>query len=198
MATEALARVKDLPGLFRSQEAHDVGLHWRDLYRLRDEGVLLELSRGLYRLAELPALQHQDFVVVCTRAPQGMICLDSALAHWDLSDEIPSEVHLAVPRGSHRPSIDYPPTKVHVFSAANFELGRERGGPEGEEFFIASRERSVVDAFRCRRLLGEQAAYDALRRYLAQPRPQPGLLVEMARELRAEASVTAALRMLLP
>jgi hypothetical protein len=26
-----------------------------------------------------------------------MICLDLALAYWDLSDEIPAEVHLAAP-----------------------------------------------------------------------------------------------------
>lgn len=31
----------------------------------------------------------------------------AVLAYWDLSDEIPAQVHLAVPSGSHRPVIDY-------------------------------------------------------------------------------------------
>jgi predicted transcriptional regulator of viral defense system len=54
-----------------------------------------------------------------------MICLDSALAYWDLTDEIPRKVHVAVPSGAHRPTIDYPPTQVHVFAADTFELGRQ-------------------------------------------------------------------------
>lgn len=52
-------------------------------------------------------ISNVDFVAVCGRAPHGMICLNSALAYWDLSDEIPAQVHLAVPSGSHRPVIDY-------------------------------------------------------------------------------------------
>ncbi len=43
--------------------------------------------------------------------------LNSALSYWDLSDEIPLEIHLAVPEGSHRPTIDYPRTRAHVFAA---------------------------------------------------------------------------------
>lgn len=58
---------------------------------------------------------HIDFAAACARAPRGMICLNSAIAYWSLSDEIPAVVHLAVPEGFHRPVIDYPPTKIHVF-----------------------------------------------------------------------------------
>ena len=53
-----------------------------------------------------------------------MVCLGTALAYWDLSDETPTRVDLAVPKGSHRPHIDHPPTRVHVFGMSNFGLGR--------------------------------------------------------------------------
>ena len=77
-----------------------------------------------------------------------------------LSDEIPAEVHVAVPEGSHRPTIDYPPTRVHVFRAATFGLGRLRVKLEdGEQFSISDRERTVVDAFRLRHLIGEDLAH---------------------------------------
>lgn len=38
-----------------------------------------------------------DFVALCARALHRMIAMESALSYWDLTDEIPSTVHLAVP-----------------------------------------------------------------------------------------------------
>lgn len=54
------------------------------------------MSRGLYQLVGAAGISNVDFVAVCGRAPHGMICLNSVLAYWDLSDEIPAQVHLPV------------------------------------------------------------------------------------------------------
>lgn len=189
-------RLRRVGPVFRSRDALGAGVSWRDLYRLRDNGELVELSRGLYQLAEASGTENIDFVSVCARAPQGMICLNSALAHWDLSDEIPSQVHLAVPYGTHRPAIDYPPTKVHVFSAATFDVGRieiRMGG--GESIQITDRERTVVDAFRLRHLIGESLAHDALRRYLGS-KPRLSRISDVAHSLRAWKTFDATLRLI--
>jgi predicted transcriptional regulator of viral defense system len=197
VTAKAIERVRGLGPVFRSRDAVAAGVSWRDLYALRDQGEILELSRGLYQLAESAGVGNVDFVAVCARAPQGMIAMDSALSYWDLTDEIPSAVHLAVPEGSHRPTIDYPPTIVHVFRSASFDLGRvEVRETGGERFWITDRERTVVDAFRLRHLLGETTAHQALRRYLSQPRPRLARLDELARELRASTAVRTALRVL--
>lgn len=135
----------------KASEALEVGIHPRDLYALRDGGFLIELSRGVFRLADAEMIPYLDLVAISQRSPQGTICLNSALSFWDLTDEIPAEVHLAVPRGAHRPVIDYPPVRVHVFAASTFDLGREQVRMDsGEEIFIYSAERSVVDAVRMR------------------------------------------------
>lgn len=195
-AAEALDRLRRLGPVFRSRDAVAAGVSWRDLYNLRDDGEVVELSRGLFQLAEAGGTGNVDFVAVCARAPQGMICSNSALAHWDLSDEIPTEVHLAVPEGSHRPTIDHPPTRVHVFRAATFGLGRIDVREEhGERFWISDRERTVVDAFRLRHLIGEDLANAALRRYLAD-RPKPGRVAELARALRVWTPLASAMRVL--
>jgi predicted transcriptional regulator of viral defense system len=192
----ALKRLRTLGPVFRSREAVAAGVTWRDLYALRDAGQILELSRGLFQLADRAGGSNPDFVVVCARAPHGMICLNSALAYWDLSDDIPDRVHLAVPAGAHRPTIDYPPTRVHVFQASTFGLGRlAQQGEQGERFWISDRERTVVDAFRLRHRLGEDLAHAALRRYL-QGRAQPARLSDYARALRVWGPLTGALRVL--
>jgi len=196
VASRALERLRTLGPVFRSKDAVTAGVAWRDLYALRDGGAILELSRGLFQLADRAGTSHPDFVAVCARAPHGMICLDSALAYWNLSDDIPLRVHLAVPEGTHRPTIDYPPTRVHVFQASTFDLGRlARRGEQGEQFWVSDRERTVVDAFRLRHRLGEDLAHTALRRYL-QGRAQPGRLSEYARALRVWGPLTGVLRVL--
>lgn len=192
----ALGRLQKIGPVFRSKDALAAGVSWRDLYALRDGGEILELSRGLYRLHGAAGISHLDFVAVCGRAPQGMICLNSALMYWDLSDEIPAQVHLAVPSGSHRPVIDYPPTRVHVFHASTFLIGRlEVAAATGERFWVSDRERTVVDAIRLRHLLGDDMAFAALRRYL-DAQPMMARLADVARPLRAWSALSAALRIL--
>lgn len=192
---ENLARCSG--GTFKVGEAMRAGLHPRDLYAMRDEGFLIELSRGVYRLADAEMSPHLDLVAVSRRGPRGAICLNSALSFWDLTDEAPTEVHIAVPRGTHRPLIDYPPTRIHVFAADTFELGRERIRLEsGEEIVIYSPERSVVDAMRLRNKVGSDVAYEALRRYLRRPGASPGNLLRLARKLRVGGPMSDALRVL--
>jgi predicted transcriptional regulator of viral defense system len=161
------------------------GARWEDVYRLRDEGVLVELSRGIYRLADAPATAYLDLVAVCRRAPDGMICLSSAASYWDLTDEMPDSVHLAVARGRHLPAIAYPPTQVHVFAADTFALGRIQQPVEsGEKIAISSPERTVADLLRLRSRVGRDLALTALRRYLQSRDAKPGELLALARQLR--------------
>jgi predicted transcriptional regulator of viral defense system len=189
-------RLADLGPLFRAGDAIALGLSWRDLYQLRDEGEVLEVSRGVYQVASAAGGPDIDFAVVSLRAPEGMICLDSALSYWDLSDEIPRAVHVAVPQGNHRPSIDHPPTIVHVFSRATFSIGRvEVAHDSGERFSITDPTRSVIDSFRFRQQLGADVAHAALRRHLAAG-GKPGQIADMARLLRVKTPVMTALRVL--
>lgn len=192
----ALARLRTAGPIFTAKEARSAGISWRDLYRLRDDGALVELSRGLFQLEDSVRLGHPDFVVVGARAPHGMVCLTSALSYWDLSDDIASRVDLAVPRGTTRPAIDYPPTLVHVFAAETFAVGRSKvTDAAGPAFWITDRERTVIDAFRLRHRLGDETAYAALRRYLHQ-RPNTSHLLDMAHRFRVTKPVMTAIHVL--
>jgi len=59
-------------GLLRAGAALRAGIHARTLYDMRDEGVGEELSRGLYPLADLPALCNPDLVSVAPKIPAGV------------------------------------------------------------------------------------------------------------------------------
>src|SRR5256885_1034413 len=102
---------------FRVSEAVAAGVSTTTLHRLRQKGELTTVGHGVLQLPDAGVGMLSGLAVVSARVPGGTICLNSALAFWDLSDEVPPRVHVAVPRDSHRPSIDRPPTKVHVFAA---------------------------------------------------------------------------------
>ncbi|MDP9353063.1 MAG: type IV toxin-antitoxin system AbiEi family antitoxin domain-containing protein [Chloroflexota bacterium] len=192
-----LETVRRLGGTITSTEAVRAGISWRDLYAHRDKGSLVELSRGVYRLADAQPTPYLDFLAVARRCLQCTICLTSALAYWDLTDEIPSRVHIAVPRDTWRPRIDYPPTRVYVFAADTFELGREHASTEtGETFAVYSVTRSIVDALRLRNRVGPDLAYESLRRYLELPGSSPRELLVLAGKLRAKSIVARALEVL--
>ncbi|MGH8905393.1 MAG: type IV toxin-antitoxin system AbiEi family antitoxin domain-containing protein [Egibacteraceae bacterium] len=182
---------------FTAGQARAAGLAWRGLYKLRDQGEVIEISRGVFRFADAPPLAHPEFVAVAWRAPHGTICLTSALQWWSLTDELPREVHLAVPRGAHRPTITYPPTRVHIFDAGTFDAGRVRvDAGDDEPIWISSADRTVVDMMRLRHRVGPDLALNSLRRYLATPDASPGALLRLARTLRVETAVAAALEVL--
>lgn len=185
-------------GISSAAELIESGARWDDLYRLRDSGELIELSRGVYRVADAPASAHLDLIAVCRRAPEGMICLNSAASFWDLSDEMPDSVHLAIARGRHRPQIAYPPTRIHVFATGTFALGRIHQTVDSTATIaIGSPERTVVDLLRLRSRVGRDLALSALRRYLQGSDAKPGELLALARQLRVGTVMAEAMEPLL-
>lgn len=183
---------------FRVSEAVEVGVSRTTLHRMRERGELEAAGRGILQLPGAGMGMLSGLAVVSARTPDGTICLNSALAYWDLTDEIPAQIHLAVPRGSHRPVIEQPSTKVHVFNAATFQLERQQVLTDADEpFWIYSAERSVVDAMRMSRWVGRDVALHALGRYVRRPGSDPARLMEMARELGGAARLASALETLL-
>lgn len=103
---------------------------------------------------------------------------------YDLTDEIPSAVQIAIPRRQRPPRIDHPPTEVFRFAGATFELGLSSvEAAPGEDVRVYSAERTVVDLMRLRHRLVEPLALGALRRYLRRRTARPGELLSLARAL---------------
>lgn len=195
---EILDIARHAGGIASASELTKGGARWEDLYRLRDEGALIELSRGIYRVANAPATAHLDLIAVCRRAPDVMICLNSAASFWELTDELPEAVHIAVARGRHRPRIAYPATRVHVFAADSFALGRVHQPIEsGETIAVSSKERTVVDLLRLRTRVGRDVALSALRTYLRKGDAKPGELLALACQLRIGTVMAEVLELLL-
>jgi hypothetical protein len=182
---------------FTHREAQQAAISDKRLYRLRDSGQVVALGGGVYRWADAPPADD-DLVEIAERVPLATFCLETALARHGLIDAIPSAIDVAVPRGSTRPALRAP-VRLHQFDRATFGLGRDlldvgARRPLG----LYSAERSIVDVVRLRHREGSDMAWEALRRWLAQPGRSPAQLIDLARQLpKAEPALRHALEVLL-
>jgi predicted transcriptional regulator of viral defense system len=173
-------------GALRTAEALRLGIHPRTLYALRDAGVLLRLSRGLYRLADLPPLANPDLMIVARRLPQAVICLVSALAFHDLTTQVPHTVDVALHSGSGRPALDYPPLRTFWFSGPAWGEGVEVHQVDDTPVRIYGPEKTVADCFKYRHKLGMDIALEAVRLYRKRKDFNIGTLLRYARICRVE------------
>jgi hypothetical protein len=182
-----------LPATFTTKVARELGVHPRDLYGWRNEGDVIELSRGVFRRGDAPPPTYPDLLAVSMRVPTGIICCLSAASLYDLTDTLVGAVQIAVRRGAHVPRIDFPPTEVLRFEAGRFELGRTTiEAAPGEPVAVYDPARTVVDLMRLRHRFGEPTAHSALRRYLAMPGARPAQLLKYAAALGVSGPVRSA------
>lgn len=189
-----MPELASLPATFTTSTALGRGVHPRQLYRWRDDGHVVELSRGVFRQADAPPASFPDLLAVALRSAIAIVCCRTAAAIHDLSDEIASSVQIAVPTSHRPPRIAYPPTEVFRFDAANFELGLSRVEAAPDEWVrIYDPARTVIDLMRLRGRFGEPLALAALQRYLRRRDARPPQLLAMAARLDVFGPVRRAL-----
>ncbi len=90
-------------GYFTRQQAAEVGVDSARLARQAAAGRLMRVAPGVYRLVQFPASPHEDLMIAWLQTgPGSVISHDSALALYYLSDTLPNEVHVTVPRTASR------------------------------------------------------------------------------------------------
>jgi len=182
-AVEAFRRAG---GVLRVSQALEAGIHPRDLYALRDSGILATVSRGVYRLSDLPPLREPDLATVAARVPKAVVCLISALHFHGLTPEIPHVVSIALLRGTATPRLDWPPVTVYRFSRPMFEAGIETHERDGLRLRVYSPAKTIADCFKFRNRLGLDVALEALRSGLSEQKVKPAELMRFARICRVD------------
>jgi predicted transcriptional regulator of viral defense system len=177
---------RDHGGQLRMSEALRLGMSRYMLYKMRDRGVIERVSRGIYRLVDLPPIGDPDLVTVALRVPGGVVCLISALAFHGLTTQIPHEVSIAIPRDSRPPKLEHPPVRIYRFGTEAYAAGIEVHLLDEVPIRIYSPEKTLADAFKFRNRIGMDVVQEALRSYRARRRPDFDAVLRFARICRVE------------
>ncbi len=167
-------------------EAIQYGISRYSLYKMRDTGVLEQVSRGIYRLVELPPISYPDLVTVSLRFPKAVVCLISAMSYHGMTTQIPHEVSVAVPRDARMPSLDYPPVHAYKFSADAYQAGIDKHQIDGTIVKIYNAEKTLADCFKYRNKLGMDVVLEALKLYRSQKKFNMNKLLKYARVCRVD------------
>jgi predicted transcriptional regulator of viral defense system len=90
-------------GYFGAAQARQVGFSWERLSGNVRSGRFQRIFRGVYRLTHFPGSPFEDLFVAWLRTgPNSVISHESALSVYDLSDVLPGEVHVIIPRTASR------------------------------------------------------------------------------------------------
>jgi predicted transcriptional regulator of viral defense system len=172
-----------LPSIISRSDLPRLGLSKHRLYAMVSAGELDQIAPGYYlRPGELDDT-FATWASISLRKPAATICLLSALSLHELTDEIPRETDIALPRGERTLTTKFTPIRWHSFDRATFELGRTEHRLPGAELSIGlySAERTIIDTFRLRHDVGTDVANEALKRWLRRRGNAPANLLELAR-----------------
>lgn len=90
-------------GYFTSAQAARTGFSRKLLWHYQKTQKFLRAAHGIYRLGRFPSSRFEDLFVAWLKCgPKSAISHESALALYDLSDVLPTEVHVTVPRTASR------------------------------------------------------------------------------------------------
>lgn len=185
----ALSLLKER-GIARLSEFTRAGVTAATVARMKERGLILQLSRGLYQLADAPLDANHSLAEAAKLVPKGVVCLVSALAFHELTDTVPPRVWMAIGSKDWRPRATHPPLQFVRFSPKLLRSGVEHHTIEGVPVRITSPARTIVDLFRYRQRAGRRfqkspglnLALEGLKQALRQRKATPAEIARHAEE----------------
>ena len=143
-------------GYFTAAQARGVDFSWERLSNNVKSGKFKRVAPRIYRLVQFPASAHEDIIVTwLITGPNSTISHESALAFYELSDVLPAEIHVIVPRTASRRR---PNIRQHTSQLAPDEITK-RGGLQ-----VTTVSRTIADV--ASRGLAEEQVHQAIQEAL--------------------------------
>lgn len=145
--------------LFDTKVARKLNVSNASMAYYAKKGDLERIGRGLYKIKNTSLIsdfQWEDLVLASVKVKGGVVCLISALALYEITEEIPRAHWIAIPNTSRHRGDD----SIRIFRFRNMKLGKTVYDFGEFKLPIFDRERTIIDAFR---LLDKEVAIKALR-----------------------------------
>lgn len=151
-------------GMLRASDLDATGTPRVVLSRLVSCGQIERVGRGLYQLVNSPLKsEYEGLAATAMKVPQAVFCLLTALQFHELTTQLPHQIWIAMPRGSHVPRIDYPPIKMVQMAGDAYAEGIEEYERDGVKLNIYCAAKTVADCFKHRNKIGLDVAIEALK-----------------------------------
>ena len=168
----ALEMLRDR-GIVRLSEFKEAGITAATIGRMRGDGDVIRLGRGLYQLPDAPLDVNHCLAETAKRVPKGVICLTSALAFHELTDQLPRSVWIAIGKNDWSPTEDETSLRIVRFTDKLLIEDVETTLIEGVPVKVFGVAKTIADCFRHRRSVGQSVALEGLQEALRQRKATP-------------------------
>ena len=167
-------------GMVRLSEFLTLGVTAATVSRLEREGAVVRLARGLYQRPDASVDANHTLAEASKLVPKGVICLASALAFHQLTDQLPPKVWMAIGPKEWRPRFRYPPVRFARFPETQLRSDVEHHRIDGVRVPIFGVAKTITDLFRYRRTVGINLALEGLREALRNRKATPAEIAKRA------------------
>ncbi|KEJ93698.1 Transcriptional regulator, AbiEi antitoxin, Type IV TA system [Pseudosulfitobacter pseudonitzschiae] len=166
-------------GIVRLSEFKSAGITAATIGRMRDDGDVIRLARGLYQLPDAPLDANHSLAEAAKRVPKGVVCLTSALAFHELTDQLPRSVWMAIGKNDWSPQ-DEPALRIVRFTDTLLAQDVKTTSIEGVPVKVFAVAKTIADCFRHRRSVGQSVALEGLQEALRQRKATPAEIARSA------------------
>jgi predicted transcriptional regulator of viral defense system len=167
-------------GMLRLSELKCAGVTAATISRMERDGAVIRLARGLYQLPNAEIDANHSLAEAAKLLPKGVICLTSALAFHELTDQMPKNVWMAIGRNGWTPKPGHMSVRILRFSDDLLHEGVETHIIEGVAVKVFSVTKTIADCFRHRGKIGLPVALEGLQEALRQRKATPAEIIRAA------------------
>src|SRR5919199_1599887 len=153
-------------GITRGRDFDAAGVPRVYVQRLRDEGILQQIGRGLYRLADAEVSSATSLAEAARIQPKAVIGLLSALQCHELTTQTPHAVWMLLDPKDWAPVNPSVALRIVRASGDALRAGVETHQVDGVPVPITSPAKTVADCFKYRNKIGIDVAVEALRDFV--------------------------------
>ena len=167
-------------GIVRLSEFKGAGITAATISRMVHAGDVIRLARGLYQLPDAPLDANHSLAEAAKRVPKGVVCLVSALAYHELTDQLPRAVWMAIGTKGWMPKEGRSAMRIVRFTdglLADDVITVQIENVPVKVFGVA---KTVADCFRHRRTVGQTVALEGLQEALRQRKATPAEIARHA------------------
>ena len=170
MKNEIKEKIKEIfyvnNGYIRTRDISSKDVNRRYLRDLINEGVIEKIKQGLYRWKDTKFDVEEELINVSKIIHNGVICLVSALAYYELTSYTPGEYTVAVKRNYNIKLPNYPPIKLYYFSDKYYMDGIEKIDINGNIIKIYNIEKTICDCLRYEDKISKDIIIESIKEYV--------------------------------
>ena len=170
--------------IFSVQELKDKGFSYYKINQMVDKGILIKLNKKYYENAYFDG-EESDFYYAYAFVPDGVVCLLSAAAYYNLSTYRPDAIDVAIPRKAKVSTLpNWPELNICYFTDNRFDVGIKTVEDGNNRFRIYDIEKTVVDIVFFRERIGIEETKEVLTTYLTRSDRNLNRLIRYAELLK--------------